>query len=159
MQGWLGWLHDSPLGEAMRNEVWLYPLIEVVHITGFAVLVGAVTLFDLRLLGYSRNLSVRALADYLLRWAMAALLLIVPAGLMMFAAQPEDFANNPVFILKLCLIAMAGANAALFHLGVYRSVAGWDVNATTPGIARFQALLSMLLWVVVILCGRLLAYT
>jgi hypothetical protein len=159
MQGWLGWLHDSSLGEAMRNEVWLYPVIEVVHIVGFAVLVGAVTLFDLRLLGYSRTLPVSALADHLLRWAMAALLLIVPAGLMMFAAQPEDFANNPVFILKLCLIATAGANAALFHLGVYRSVAGWDVNAPAPGTARFQALLSMLLWIAVILCGRLLAYT
>lgn len=156
---WLDWLHDAAISQAMRSEAWLYPLVEVTHILGFAVLVGAVFLFDLRLLGWSKALPVSALARYLLTWALAAMLLIVPAGLLMFATQPHDFAGNPVFILKLSLIATAGVNAALFHLGVYRSVGHWDTQITAPGIAKFQALLSMLLWIGVVLCGRLLAYT
>ena len=41
-QGWMDRLADSSLALAMRNELWLYPLVEVVHIIGFSVLVGAV---------------------------------------------------------------------------------------------------------------------
>lgn len=158
-QSWLDWMNDSPLGAAMRGELWLYPLVEVVHILGFTVLVGAVVMFDLRVLGLSRTIEVTALARHLLSWAIAALLLIVPAGLMMFSAHPHDFASNDIFILKLCLIATAGLNAVLFHVGVYRSVTAWNTGAPAPGVAKLQALFSIAIWVSVILCGRLLAYT
>ena len=156
---WLDWMNDSPLGAAMRGELWLYPMVEVVHIIGFIVLVGSVVMFDLRVLGLSKDIQVTALARHLLTWSIAALLLIVPAGLMMFSAHPHDFASNDIFILKLCLIATAGLNAVLFHVGVYRSVAQWNTGAAAPGVAKLQALFSMVLWVSVVLCGRLLAYT
>lgn len=158
-RGWMDWLNDSSLGSAMRGDLWLYPLVEVVHILGFSILVGSVLMFDLRVLGVSRNIQVTALARHLLPWSVAALLLIVPAGLMMFSAHPHDFASNDIFILKLCLIATAGLNAVLFHVGVYRSVTAWDTRNPAPGVARLQALCSIALWVSVILCGRLLAYT
>ena len=156
---WLDWLNDSALGAAMRGDLWLYPMVEVVHILGFSVLFGAVLMFDLRVLGLSKNIEVTALARHLLTWSIAALLLVVPAGLMMFSAHPHDFASNGVFILKLCLIAVAGVNAVLFHVGVYRSVDRWNTAIAAPGIAKIQALFSIALWVTVILCGRLLAYT
>lgn len=158
-QGWMDQLSDSSLALAMRSELWLYPLVEVVHIIGFSVLVGAVVMFDLRILGLSKGIAVTALARHLLPWAVAALLLIVPAGLMMFSAHPHDFAGNKVFVLKLCLIAAAGINALLFHVGTYRSVEQWNTGHKAPGLARTQALVSMVLWISVILCGRLLAYT
>lgn len=158
-QSWLDWLDDSRLGWAMRSELWLYPIVEVVHIIGFVVLVGSVFMFDLRVLGLSKDIPVTALARHLLRWSVAALVLIVPAGLMMFTAHPHDFATNNIFILKLCLIATAGINAALFHVGVYRSVARWNTDIAAPAMAKVQAVLSMGLWVTVVLCGRLLAYT
>ena len=156
---WLDWLDASPVGSAMRSDLWLYPLVEVVHIIGFAVLVGSVVMFDLRVLGLSREIAVTALARHLLRFALAALLLIVPAGLMMFSAHPHDFASNDVFLLKLSLIALAGINAALFHVGVYRSVNRWNTGVAAPAIAKIQAVLSIGLWLCVVLCGRLLAYT
>jgi len=156
---WLDWLDASPVGSAMRSDLWLYPLVEVVHIIGFAVLVGSVIMFDLRVLGLSREIAVTALARHLLRFAVAALLLIVPAGLMMFSAHPHDFVSNNVFLLKLSLIAIAGINAALFHIGVYRSVTRWNTGVAAPAIARIQAVLSIGLWLCVVLCGRLLAYT
>ncbi|WP_458130156.1 DUF6644 family protein [Pseudomonas sp. Z2-11] len=158
-QGWMDRLADSSLALAMRDELWLYPLVEVLHIIGFSVLVGAVVMFDLRVLGLSKAIAVTALARHLLTWAVAALLLIVPAGLMMFSAHPQDFAGNNVFILKLSLIAAAGINALLFHAGTYRSVEHWNTGQKAPGLARVQALVSIALWITVILCGRLLAYT
>jgi predicted alpha/beta hydrolase len=158
-QGWLDQLEGSSLALAMRGELWLYPLVEVVHIIGFSLLVGAVVMFDLRVLGVSKDIAVTALARHLLPWALAALLLIVPAGLMMFSAHPHDFAGNGVFILKLCLIAAAGLNALAFHLGIYRTVSQWNTTSAAPGLAKAQAVLSVAIWFTVVLCGRLLAYT
>lgn len=152
------WVAATPLSLAMRGNLWLYPIVEIVHIAGFVVLVGAVALFDLRVLGCSRALPVRALGRHLLPWSVASLALVVPAGLMLFSAQPQELLDNRVFLLKLALIGTAGVNAALFHVGVYRSVADWDVRRTAPVAARLQALLSLALWLAVICCGRLLAY-
>jgi len=158
--GWLGWLGSSALSAWMRGSLWAYPMVEVVHIFGFALLVGTVVAFDLRVLGFSRGaLAVQPLARHLLPWSLAALLLIVPAGLMMFSAHPHDFYENPVFRLKLALIAAAGLNALVFHLGAYRRVAMWDQGRPAPPAAKLQAVLSMAIWLAVICCGRLLAYT
>jgi hypothetical protein len=82
--------------------------------------------------------------------------LVVPTGLLLFITQAEDFIVNPAFLCKLVLIAAAGLNALLFHLGPWRA-AGFDA-AKAPPRARAQALLSLLLWIGAIGCGRLLAY-
>lgn len=154
----VGWLASTPLSGAMRNSLWLYPIVEVVHIVGFAVLVGGVALFDLRVLGFARTLPVLPLGRHLLPWSLGSLLLVVPAGVMMFSSQPRQFLANPVFLLKLSLIATAGLNALLFHAGVYRSAEQWNSGRGAPLLAKVQALLSLLLWIAVISCGRLLAY-
>jgi hypothetical protein len=145
----------TPLAQALRDDAWLYPIVEIVHIVGFTVLVGAATMFDLRLLGFGRSLPLQALARHLLPWSWFGLLLIVPSGLLMFSTQPE-LLDNDVFLLKLALIVAAGVNALVFHAGPWRAAAGWAAGA--PVWARLHAALSLLLWIAVIACGRLLAY-
>lgn len=155
---WLAALEHSSLGAVMRHSLWTYPIVEVVHILGLAILVGAVVLFDLRLLGFSPTVSVRSLGRHLLPWAWTALLLIVPSGVAMLSAHATEFAANPAFRVKLLLIGFAAVNAAVFHGSVYRSVAAWDQHQPTPAAAKASALLSLALWVGVIACGRLIAY-
>lgn len=96
------------------------------------MLVGAAAMFDLRLLGFGRTLPVQALARHLLPWSWFGLLLIVPSGLLMFSTH------------------------LVFHAGPWRGAAGWPAGA--PAWARLHAALSLLLWIAVIACGRLLAY-
>ena len=155
---WLTWLEGSGLAVAMRQWVWLYPIVEIVHIAGFVILVGAAAMFDLRLLGLSRGLPVAELARHLLPWARASILLVVPTGLMMFTAHATEMADNSAFRLKLALIAAAALNASIFHKGVYRSVRAWDRNVRAPAAARISAAFSLALWAGVLSCGRLLAY-
>jgi hypothetical protein len=155
---WLVWLETTSLAAAMREWLWLYPVVEILHIIGLAVLVGSAALFDLRLLGVSRTLSVTALAGHLLPWARTSLLFIVPSGLMMFTAHATEFATNPAFQLKLALLSAAVLNAATFHLHTFRTVSAWDRGAPAPSAAKAAAILSLLLWSGVITCGRLLAY-
>ncbi len=154
----LGALEHSGLAAQMRHSLWLYPIVEILHISGFVLLVGAVAMFDLRLLGFARSTSVRALERSLLPWAWAALLLIVPSGVAMFSAHATEFAQNPAFRVKLVLLVSAGINALVFHNGAFRSVAAWDQHAPTPAAAKASALLSLAIWFGVITCGRLIAY-
>jgi len=146
------------LAKAMREWLWLYPSVEIVHIVGFAILVGSVAMFDLRVLGLSKGISVRALSRHLLPWSLGALLLIVPSGLLMFSAHATDFLGNRAFQLKMALLLSAGMNAAYFRMGPYQSVKSWDVDAPAPPAAKLSVALSLALWVGVISCGRLLAY-
>jgi hypothetical protein len=153
-----GTLEGLAIAQAMRDSPWLYPAVEIAHILGFTVLVGATFMFDLRVLGLSRQISVRALSRHLLPWSMGALLVIVPTGLMMFAAHAEDLLDNGAFELKMALLLAAGMNAAMFRTGPYQTVKSWDTNATAPLLARASVALSIALWIGVISCGRMIAY-
>jgi hypothetical protein len=154
----VGALEGSALGQAMRQWLYLYPAVETIHIIGIALLFGSIAVLDLRLLGLSRSIPVRRLAGHTLPWTAGAFLLIVPSGLAMFTAHASEFIGNSVFALKMCLILGAGTNAAIFHAGVFRSAASWDVGVTPPLAARTAAAVSLLGWISVIACGRLLAY-
>lgn len=154
----VGALEASALGQAMREWQWLYPVVEIAHVVGIALLFGSIALLDLRLLGVSRRIPVRQLAAHVLPWTAASFLLIVPSGLLLFIAHAGDLIASPVFAVKICLILAAGTNAAVFHAGAFRGAERWDTDARPPFAARAAAALSLALWIAVISCGRLLAY-
>ena len=158
----MGAIEASSLGVAMRQWLWLYPSVEIVHITGIGLLFGSIAVLDLRLLGVSKELSVKKLAGHVLPWTAASFVLIVPSGLMMFTAHASDFIQSGVFVLKMGLILAAGLNAALFHTITFRTADVWDSDEMRklppPPSARLAGALSLLLWISVIACGRLLAY-
>ena len=147
------------MSRALRDSFWLYPCIEVAHILGFVVLVGAIVMFDVRLLGASRHLSVSALGAHLRKWSLGSVALVVPTGLLLFTAHPVELVKNPVFGVKLLAIGVAAVNALAFHLGVHRSVDTWDREMPAPRAARLHAMASLVLWGTTITCGRFLAYT
>jgi hypothetical protein len=155
----LGAIEASAFARAMREWLWLYPIVEIVHIIGIAVLVGAVLLFDLRILGLNRRIPVDLLARHLLPVALLALVLIVPSGLAMFTAHASELIDQRMFLIKMLLLFAAGHNAVFFHLAPYRSVAIWNTDVPAPLSARLSALVSIAIWIGVIACGRLLAYT
>ncbi len=151
-------LQEGSFASAMRDSIWLYPLVETIHIFGFAILVGSIVMFDLRVLGISKRISVRLLARHLLPWSLAALLLIVPTGTLMFASDAVELVGNRAFVSKMTLLMLAATNAAAFHVGSFRNVERWDQGTSAPPGARLHALASILIWAGVITCGRMIAY-
>ena len=149
-------LESSPLAAAVQASSWLGPAALTVHLLGVGVLLATITVVDLRLLGFWRDRSMRRLASRLLPWTAGAFLLIVPAGLLMFAAQAGALVDSGVFALKMGLVLAAGANAGIFHAGAYRGVAAWDTGCAPPPAARLAGALSLTLWLAVIACGFLL---
>jgi hypothetical protein len=125
-----------------------------VHIVGFALLFGSLLMVDIRLLAprlaAMRMIEPNTLAKAVLPWTVLGFAVALSAGSLMFIAHAQDFIANPAFVLKIGLIFTAGCNAALLHS---RGALNPD-NAGT----RAQALLSILLWLAVITCGRWIAY-
>lgn len=155
---WLVWLETSAVADAMRQWTWLYPIVEITHITGLVLLVGSAAMFDFRLLGLSRRLPVAGMADHLLPWARLGLGVVAVSGGLMFTAHATEFGTSPVFQLKLGLIAAAVLNALVFHRWPFRSVSAWDTDVEPPPAARLAAVGSLVLWTSALCCGRLLAY-
>lgn len=134
----------------LQSHPWAYPVLEIVHLVGIALLLGNLVLFELRVFGRGAALPLRELARLALSLAAGGFLLAAGSGLTMFAVQPAELLANRAFTLKMLLLFAAGCNAAWFH--ARGSLAHPD------GLARVQVLLSTVLWVSVLACGRWIAY-
>ena len=135
---------------ALTASVWAYPALEVVHIFGIALLVGNLVLLEIRVFGRGSTLDVRALATLSLAIAGIGFSLAAASGLLMFATQAAELLTNRVFTLKMILLMLAGCNAAWFH--------GRGSLDKLDALARWQMVLSTLIWLAVITCGRWIAY-
>ncbi|MBB6558348.1 hypothetical protein HNP48_001012 [Acidovorax soli] len=135
---------------ALRSHVWAYPALEVVHIVGIALLLGNLVLFELRVFGWGAAIAPRDLARLSLSLALCGFGLAALSGLVMFATQPQELLANRAFTLKMLLLMLAACNAAWFH--------GRGSLARLDGLARAQMLLSTLIWLAVVACGRWIAY-
>jgi hypothetical protein len=155
--GWLAALEAARPIAALRGSTWAYPAVETAHILGIVGAIGAAAVFDLRLLGAGRTLPADRLSKLLLPAALASLLLLVPSGLLLFATDARANWASPVFRTKLALIAAGVANALLFHLTAWRSVAAWR-EGPTPPVAKLSGALSLAVWTAVVACGRWIAY-
>jgi uncharacterized membrane protein len=144
------------IGDAMVNLKWGWPASETVHFIGLSLLFGVVLLVDLRMLGFLKAIPYSAL-HRLLPWGMLGFGINVLTGMLFFIGAPPDFyVNNPVFIWKLALILIAGANALYFTVFEH----AWNVGSgdTPPVAAKVAAASGILLWVGVIFCGQMLPF-
>lgn len=138
------------MGAALGAHPWAYPMLEVVHIVGIALLLGNLVLLEVRVWGRGADLPVASLARLSLTLAMAGFGLAALSGLLMFATQPTELLANRMFTVKVALMMLAACNAGWFH--ARRSLERQDVAA------RASLLLSTVLWLLVITCGRWIGY-
>ena len=134
----------------LRSHLWAYPVLEIVHISGIALLLGNLVLLELRVFGMGAGLPVKDLARLSLGIAVAGFTLAAASGLLMFASQPAELLSNRAFTLKMVLLLAAGCNAAWFH--------GRGSLDKLDAVARVQMVLSTVIWLAVVACGRWIAY-
>jgi hypothetical protein len=77
-------------------------------------------------------------------------------GFCLFSVRAVEYAANPAFLAKLCLIAFGLLNLSIVHLG-----RGWKTAVSTgivrPGL-RFSAVLSAAVWIAAVLAGRWIGF-
>lgn len=135
---------------ALGAHAWAYPMLEVVHLLGVALLLGNLCLLELRVFGWGRELPLAPLARLSLGLVAVGFGLAGVSGLLMFATQAGELLANRVFTVKIVLIMLAGCNAGWFH--GRRSLQRLDRTA------RVLMLCSSVLWLLVLTCGRWIGY-
>jgi hypothetical protein len=144
------WLGNTPGSVALHESV---------HVWGLAVFVGFAMTLDLRLLGLAMTrVPMSEVARRVLPWMGVGFAVMVATGVLTFYARPVHYFHNVFFRFKLVLLVLAGLNAWAFHSTIWLKVADWDRDRTTPGRARFAGAASLVLWVSIIVLGRMMAY-
>jgi len=126
-----------------------------------SLLIGTVSLFDLRLLGVLKRLPYAPLYRLLSRWGVAGFVINLLTGIMFWFYQPDFYALDQAlpFGLKLLFILLAGINVLVFYKTVYPEVMALGPEEEAPPLAKAIAGTSLFLWFGVLFFGRMIMYT
>jgi hypothetical protein len=153
------WIYQTPLSVSVRESIWVYPILNVLHCVGILLVAGTIIVVDLRLLGWGlRRSSVSSVVGQVLPWTLSGFAFMFVTGSILAWSEPLRLYRSLFFPWKLLFLALAGLNALLFHFGVYRNVGAWDSASPTPARARLAGVVSILCWICVIAAGRAVGY-
>jgi hypothetical protein len=144
-------LIQAEVANALNGSELIFPALEIFHITGFALLIGSITLVDLRLLGIGLTRHEPSeLNRTLLPWTLAGLVLIFFTGPLMYSTDPDMYYLNWSFVIKMICLAAA----LIFHFSVHRKVVRRPAPAGAAlGPTRAVAYISLVLWASVVFGG------
>jgi hypothetical protein len=147
------WCEQVPLIVAMRGSLWLFPVIESLHLMGLALLGGAVVTVDLRLLGLGlRHQPVAQVARDAEKWLLVGLSVLLPTGWLLFMASAVKCYYLTAFWLKMASLFLALA----FTFGVRRKVASEGIMSGVQ--TQWVAAVSLALWSSVAIAGRYVGF-
>lgn len=149
----LEWFKQAWPGPLVRSTSWFFSFGEILHFIGLCLLLGSLLVIDLRLMGFFKKLSVRSVLSFL-PYTLFGFLLNAASGWIFFTSNPASYIENPAFLLKMGLIALAGVNALAFTLLEHRRMLLIGPGEDTPALSKALAASSLLLWFGVLLLGR-----
>jgi hypothetical protein len=153
----LEWIESTSLSTYIREGPLPYPIIGGVHLLAIALFGGMVLITDLRLLGWA--MGRRKVSDVMLQlrpWKQLGFVIVVATGLLLTWSEATRLYGSPSFWVKMALFALIGVHALVFRAKVYKYPLKLDANVS--GLAKLAAVLSLLLWIGVIVSGRLIAF-
>jgi hypothetical protein len=144
---------------AIRESIWVYPILDVLHCVGILLVAGTIVVVDLRLLGLGmRRFPVSSIMGQVLPWTLFGLGFMTFTGSLLAWSEPLRLYHSLFFPWKLLFLATAAVNALFFHYGIYREVGSWDSAPLTPARARLAGVVSIVCWICVIAAGRAVGY-
>ncbi|MBS8240582.1 hypothetical protein DYI22_08685 [Marinobacter lipolyticus] len=148
-------LEQTAPAVALRESVWLYPLVNAGHLLGIALVVGGIVPLDLRILGLWPKLPLVWFWRALRATVATGLTVALTTGLLLFVTRASDYLASSFFLGKMAILLLSLANAAFvaarYPLAVYAE------RGVSPGL-KLCALLSLSGWCLVLLLGRLVGY-
>lgn len=157
----LEWLQSTPIAIMVAENDILFPWIESVHVLAIVLVVGTISIVDLRLLGVaSLDISARRLMRDIIPYTWGAFAVAAITGSLMFSSDATHYAHNRLFQAKLVMLVLAGLNMAIFHFFGERDIERWEApGATTSVAAKAAATISLLAWITVVSLGRGTGFT
>ena len=159
MLAFVEWLAATPGSIALHESHYLFLVVLTVHVLTLFVFAGLAAVIDLRLLGWMmRDVPAAELVARLVPLSVGGLCIMFVTGFLLFYSAPIDRYGNLFFRIKLMLLVLAGLNVFVFHKFVLTRVGEWDVARMPPTGARVAGGLGLLLWISIIVIGRMMAY-
>jgi hypothetical protein len=153
-------VNDSAIGKTIREQGQLFPWIESVHVLAITLVVGSISVVDLRLLGVaSKRRPISEVTRQVLPLTWCAFAVAVTTGALLFSAHAVKYSHNIFFLSKMALLVSAGFNMIIFHVITARGMATWDTARRPPTPVVLAGAMSLALWAAVIVCGRWIGFT
>jgi hypothetical protein len=153
---WLGTTHGSV---AIHESLVAYPIIESTHVLFLCLFAGLILMWDLRLMGVAlRRTPVSEMSARLLPWAVAGFIVLAITGTLLVYQEPMRAYESPYFRAKALMLILGGVNVLVFYRTIGRCMATWDLDPVPPKRARVAGGVSLSLWALIIVAGRLIAY-
>ena len=154
------YLYESKIGTGIRESVWVFPILEGSHLLGIALSVGVLCWFDLRLLGLVlSDEPVGKVWSQMMPVALIGFVLMFVTGFFLFWAEARIAFHSVHFWIKIALLVIVGLNALVFESTSHAKMQDWQDAAAVPLRARMAGVISLVLWAVIIITGRTMAYT
>jgi hypothetical protein len=145
--------------EALLGSLNFWNLLEGTHLIALMLFAGTILVVDLRLLGVTfRKTRVSVISDAILPLTVFSFIFVVLTGLGLLFAKPIFYYHTIWFRLKMVFLAAALINILVFHGQTQKTQDSWDADALPPTKARLAAAASLTMWLLVIICGRFMAY-
>jgi hypothetical protein len=150
------WCYQTPIGDAIRNSTWLFPVIEAFHLVALGLVAGAVLIVDLRLLGVGVNRApVALLSADAEPWLLGGVTLMFMSGIPLFLSESIKAYYSFAFWVKMtCLFLVL-----VFTFTVRRRVTQTGLTFDRPLLGRLTALISLALWFGVAWGGRWIGFS
>jgi len=152
------WIAATATSNFIKDATWVIPTVQSIHILAIAALLASMAMLDLRLAGViGREQSTRQLARRFLPVLWRALPVLLGTGIVMIAGEPSRELLNRFFWIKMSTLLVA----LLLTIPMQRLVTEarlMDLPRGRRNTLRAIALLSLLLWMVIVFCGRWIAY-
>jgi hypothetical protein len=153
------WLAETSGSIALHESLYMYPLVESAHVLTLCLFLGMAIMFDLRLLGFTLvGVPMTEIRRRLGPWMVAGFIVMVMTGVMLFYAIPIRSYHSIFFRIKVVALMLAGLNAFVFHTTTDRRLEEWDRDPVPPRAARRAGATSLVLWAVIVVAGRMIAY-
>src|SRR5438105_1508296 len=105
------WLAETPGSIALHESLYMYTIVESVHVIAIMLFVGTIAMVDLRLLGRAFTTTpVSDMTRRILPWTIAGFVVMVITGALLFYAIPVRTFHSVWFRLKVVLLLVAAAN-------------------------------------------------
>ena len=157
MEALIEWILTTPPSRFVNGYRWAWPIAESIHFMGLVLMVGTVSMFDLRVLGVGKGISPIAI-HRLVPLGLIGFVVSVCTGILFISGAPDQYFYNVAFHFKVLFLALMGLNVAFFYSVPFRSLRSVGAFEDPPPAAKRAAALSLLFMVGVMCCGRMLTF-
>jgi uncharacterized protein DUF6644 len=153
------WLSQTSISLAIQTHDWVIPTVQSVHIVAIGVVLASVFMIDLRILGLAgRDQSLTETTGRFGPWLSGALCVLLATGVLMVIGEPARELLAFSFWLKMFLVAVGTVTAAVFQISLRRNEIEWEESVAKRRATKWLALATLLIWVCIVILGRLIAY-